>query len=182
MTVNIIFQEDIESVPLLDTKLFSAEALRSIQSYCKKCLKYACNRNKSKECGILIDSLNYKRYDKFKGQEGNVCITDSRMILQDEQNNKFYNKNRYIFIHNHPNNRGFSEVDIESFLDNEFIGCLIVVCNNGGVYLLRKLIGFSDTGIDSVWYLESGLTPMEFCKICSKYNIKFIHRRRVQDV
>lgn len=50
--------------------------------------------------------------------------------------------NSLIFIHNHPKNSTFSEVDLKSFLVADSLLMITVVCNSGRVYSLTKGHGF----------------------------------------
>ena len=96
-----------------------------------------------------------------------------------EARDMFYTspKNSLIFIHNHPKNSTFSEVDLKSFLAADSLLMMTVVCNNGRIYSLTKEEGFDDfeaisyynSIFDSVNYEDSAVA--EFLRTCSKVKL-----------
>lgn len=170
-----ITQEDIDSVPIIESPYLKKSHSEDLQKFCQYCLYLSASQNNSKECAILIDSFNKERYELFKGDTDFVSISKTLMLRQDE-----YFGNRYIVIHNHPSNSGFSVLDICSFISSKKIGCLIAVGNNGSVYFLLKTT--EHLGITSECFRNSNITPYEFCKNCIQYNIIFVRKRRKSNV
>lgn len=171
MAINIIFQEDIESVPILNVSYFNKKLRSRLHYFCKYCLFYSMLHNNSKECAILLNSADLSKYEEFIGSEKNVCIKSNKMMTED--NGDDY---RFILIHNHPSNSGFSDKDIRTFLKSYRIGCAIAVQNNGTLHMLLKTS--TPLGITSKEFNESQMSAKEFCSRCKTYGVYYVYKRR----
>lgn len=101
------------------------------------------------EVGILVDIPNISNISI--GQEGSdywlikgklprrVRMQDNPKALQTMET---YERNRLLFMHNHPSGATFSGEDLRMFWTNDSIHTLTAVGNNGCIYLLQKGINF----------------------------------------
>lgn len=131
-----ITDEDINRVSIKNLPYHDDNTCEGIEAYCKYLLSASKEYNNSNECGLVLDSFDFTKFNIFKGTDTNVKLTiDFNQYLQrypDEH------ANRYIFIHNHPNCRGFSIRDFKSFINNDALYLLIALQNDGLAHILIK--------------------------------------------
>lgn len=145
----IIKPSDIENINLGKIPNHSKELCQVLNEYTKYLLDVAMNYNESNECGLLLDIANIEQYRLFKGTETKVTLNFDFKILFNYESLESLS-NRFVFIHNHPNNTSFSYQDIKSFIYNDFIYLAIVVQNNGVANVLMKLSNIFDDTKDFV--------------------------------
>lgn len=164
----------IQSISRIKIPTFDAEENRKIQEVHKEVLRVAQRKNKSGEVGCLI-SMETWICRFIIGTENMVSIT------QDENSYhmvKGLPRNSLIFIHNHPRNTLFSEMDIRSFLKADNIWLMTVVCNNGRIHLLMKHPDFNsfsaEIGYNELLEHMSVVSAVKrFLRICSKYGLYY---------
>jgi hypothetical protein len=170
---HIITEDDILAVPEFKLPIFRGNQCEALRMYMRKLLIFAHTENNDNECGFLIDSFNFNLCKTFKGTETDVRMGDTLLYV----NNMPEYDNRYIFIHNHPNNSGFSFTDIKTFMLNNSIFMAIAVQNNGSFYLLYKTQTVYKSFYD--WVENNFSSPAEFCKACPLDFIHFYRKRRI---
>lgn len=88
-------------------------------------------------------------------------------------------KNSLLFLHNHPRNTCFSEIDLSSFMTADPIYMISVIGNNGRQYYLIKNEEF-DKGKALQYYDElfenfEGSSVKEFLRTCRKVGLNFVY-------
>lgn len=163
----LITETNIHSIPEFKLDLFTHEDCSYIKYFCKHVLYTSRNENNSNEVGLLLDSFNFNNIKWFKGSKFRVSLKIDWTNIIDRTDYT----NRYIFIHNHPNCRGFSLQDISSFLANRYLFCIIVVQNNGSLHTLHKECeaDFST----SKWFKDNFSYVTEFYKVCEALKIYY---------
>lgn len=113
-----------------------------LQEHHKDLLRYAKNKNNSKEIGLFWDLNNVDKEPlKIKGQINGFSINDNpevSSLVKDPRNIL-----TVVMMHNHPRNGLFSGADIRSFIDFNSIYLMTAVCNDGTIYMIRKEISFN---------------------------------------
>lgn len=113
-----------------------------LQKHHKDLLRYAKNKNNSKEIGLFWDLNNVDKEPlKIKGQINGFSINDKPEVSSLVKNT--HNILTVVMMHNHPRNGLFSGADIRSFIDFNSIYLMTAVCNDGTIYMLRKEINFN---------------------------------------
>ncbi|MDC7278655.1 hypothetical protein NXH64_03970 [Butyrivibrio fibrisolvens] len=92
---------------------------------------------------------------------------------------KYSPKNSLIFLHNHPQNTCFSEVDLRSFMTADAIYMMSVIGNNGRIFFLIKTDDY-DKAASLVFYEKlfenfEGSSVKEFLRTCRKVGLKFVY-------
>lgn len=130
-----ITDEDIDRVSIKNLPYHDKNTCKGIEAYCKYLLDCSKTYNNSNECGILLDVQDLSKYSIYKGDEHNITakINWASLRLRYEEF-----ENRFIFIHNHPSNSWFSELDIKTFLANPYLYLAVVIQNNGICHILMK--------------------------------------------
>lgn len=170
-----ITNDDINHVPYFTIPNINPKDKDSVRYICQKVLYEAMINNESKEVALVLDSFDLSRYQWFRGAETSVKITIDWNKIVDM--NEY--SNRYIVIHNHPGNRGFSMRDIKSFIGNTFYYCMIVIQVNGSIHMLYKERMTSYT--DAIWFENNFKYASEFCKECNRCKMVYKYFRRLQD-
>lgn len=113
-----------------------------VYMYCKHLLKFSMDRHESKEIAYAI---NLNTLD-FVG----VAFGNSRSVDVEELISKM-GDGEYVFIilHNHPSNSTFSPKDLNTFFEAVNVSVLVVIGNNGRIYVVEKTKAISETA-----YLE----------------------------
>jgi hypothetical protein len=170
---HIITDNDIRAVPNLGLKFLSADENEIITKYIKLVLSRAGLENNSNEVGLLIDSFDYSNLVWYRGTETGIRTGQWLRNFNGDQEHM----GRYIFIHNHPNNSGFSFRDIRSLLITDAIFLVIAVQNNGSLHVLCKT---RPSNLEMVaWIRQHFSTPSEFCRSnCIEY-VHYVYRRRL---
>lgn len=177
MIVNLkhqITEEDILSVPDFRLEIFTKQEAEYIKKVCMNLLNIAKEQNSSNEVGVLVDSHLYHIVKWLKGTEKKVRLQMDWLEITSDI--AYSSSNRFIFIHNHPSTAGISLQDITSFLENEYICCIIVVRNNGGLDFLYKTTVIKQEIID--WFMTRIKTKQDFFELCEINNMHHIIKRR----
>lgn len=99
-------------------------------------LRLSKKRNNSDEVGIILfHSEDEVIYHIMYGSENNLSFInypDVKSLVDNTEESVF------IFMHNHPKNSSFSEIDLKSFLYTPSIYLMTAVGNDGRVYSLQK--------------------------------------------
>ncbi|MBQ9928088.1 MAG: hypothetical protein IJO65_08915 [Lachnospiraceae bacterium] len=132
-----IRQEVIDGLPRIYLKSFSHDENDYLNEWMAYALRYAKENNDSGEIGILLDVQEWSNYDIVIGTRNKVSFNTQKMKMCLKTQ-----KNRYILIHNHPNNKIFSDRDIFNFCKMEAVMGMIVVGNQGSIYAIIKKDNF----------------------------------------
>jgi len=170
-----ISDETIDKVRCVSIDEFDDEELLLIQQLHKRLLKHSKEKNDSNEVGILVDLIDWSDI-LIEGDENSISLKsspDAKMKMETAP------KNSLLFLHNHPRNTCFSEIDLSSFLTADPIYLMAVVGNNGRQYFLIKLGDF-DKGRALEYYDElfenaEGSSVKEFLRTCRKVGLRFIY-------
>ena len=114
------------------------EETKYIQQCHKKLLTVAMRKNKSNEVGMLIDTLTW-RYWLVLGTENSINLS---MYPEIERMLKSAPTKSLIFLHNHPCNKNFSGVDLQSFCKHDSLLMMSAIQNDGNVNILIKQDSF----------------------------------------
>lgn len=171
--VHKIEERDIDRVPCTHILDNGGVLDKRLQSFHKRLLKIAKEKNNSNEVGILIDIKDWS-YLVIKGDKGSIKM---------DSNPEFYSflaKAQWrslIFLHNHPNNTCFSEQDIETFLDDERFYLVTAITNSGNIHIMMK-DGFCNVAkikeIYNTHYMKNGNKKSSVLYIlqrCGKYGL-----------
>ena len=87
----------------------------------------------------------------------------------------------YISIHNHPSGETFSVRDLEILHSDSNCNALLVVGNNGKIYIMQKQDTFDSTGFfEYIMKKKYGFskyhTEYDFMKGAEKYGVKYYER------
>jgi hypothetical protein len=165
-----ITNKDIDAVPKFKILLLSKREESYVRLMCQYVLYLAMYSNKSNEVGLLLDSVDYSRYKWFFGSNKRVTVNNIYL----HNTNPDYS-NRFIFIHNHPNNTSFSLTDLRTFLSSYTIFLAIAIQNNGTVHILCKK---TETNIDDYnWFVDNYKTRSNILKNINTATNKFIYKR-----
>ena len=102
-----------------------------IHWHCQKVLQIAKEKNNSKEVARAINLNTYEVLGTVMGDQRRVDID---VLVRQMKNTGHI----FIVIHNHPSDMHFSMVDIKTFINADNMTILIVLGNNGSVYILEK--------------------------------------------
>ncbi len=174
-TKQIISDEIIDKVRFVSIDEFDEEELLLIQQLHKKLLKHSKEKNDNNEVGILVDLSDWSDI-LIEGDENSISMRrnpDAKMKME------YAPKNSLLFLHNHPRNTCFSEIDLSSFLTADPIYMMSVIGNNGRQYFLIKTETF-DKGYALEYYDElfenaEGSSVKEFLRTCRKVGLRFIY-------
>ncbi len=171
----IIVDETIEKVRQVTLDVFDKDEQLLIQDFQKRLLKYAKEKNESNEVGILVNLKDWSTII-IKGGENNISMknsSDAKLKME------YAPKNSLLFLHNHPRNTCFSEIDLSSFMTADPIYMISVIGNNGRQYYLIKNEEF-DKGKALQYYDElfenfEGSSVKEFLRTCRKVGLNFVY-------
>ena len=108
-----------------------SEIIHFIYLHCRKVLEIAKDKNASKEVARIINLENFE----IPGTTmGNAHSVDIECLISPYKNSE----DAFLVIHNHPSNNHFSRRDIKVFTDVINLTILIVVGNQGSIYILEK--------------------------------------------
>ena len=172
-----ITNHDIKNIPKIKSKYITDYEAQSIRLFSSILLSVSMFSNNSDEIGLLYDVTNYENYKWFYGVTNHISLTqyDRKILFRSIDKNLW---NRYIFIHNHPNNTKFSYNDIKTFLYSSTVYICIVVQNNGILHILRK--NKNTTDYDVKFFENNFTSVIEYLKYINKdstVGIKYIVRR-----
>lgn len=120
----------IDRVPKVEISRYSDEQNNYIQHQHKELLKFARDKNDSKEVAFVFDS-NLGNRREYIG-------TDDRLDF----GGALYGKDLFV-MHNHPRNSSYSMSDIVEFIRNDSIKTITIVKNSGNLEMLTKIGEFS---------------------------------------
>ncbi len=117
--------------PLSFKTISEADITEYIHFHCQKLLKLAKEKNESKEIARAVNLCTFQVLDPVFGDENSVDI-DS--LVAKMKGTEF----AFLVMHNHPSGLYFSRRDIKTLVDAENMTILIVLGNDGSVYILEK--------------------------------------------
>lgn len=118
-----IAPETIENLPYVEIPGIGAEASRKIHEECKDLLREAAKYPVGTEAGAICDLQGNRKWQGV-GVSEEVRIPNVTYL--------------HISIHNHPSGLIFSGADIGNFISDGAMQSMIVVGNNGNVYVAIK--------------------------------------------
>ncbi len=116
----------------------SQEILNSVSSLCKEVIRLGAEDGK--EHGFTLDLITGETKYYTNNAEGEVFGSDFFDYLKHRPDRSV------ISIHNHADNRGFSYVDINTFVTEKALYANIAACHNGKAYCLEECIKGFETG------------------------------------
>lgn len=125
--ITVITDKAIESVPKIEISGYTEQQHTFIQQQHKELLKYARDKNDSKEVAFVFRKGLTGRTE-YVGTDDSL---DFGVALLGKGDNLFV-------MHNHPRNSGFSTTDIEFFKECNELKTITVVKNNGDVEQITK--------------------------------------------
>ncbi len=171
----IISDEVINRVRCASIYEFDEEELLYIQQLHKKLLKHSKEKNNNNEVGILVDISDWSDI-LIKGNENSISMRhnpDAKLKME------YAPKNSLLFLHNHPRNTCFSEIDLSSFLTADPIYMMSVIGNNGRQFFLIKMEYFDKVCAleyyDELFEKSEGSSVKEFLRTCRKVGLRFIY-------
>ena len=140
----IISDETITNLkPLSFQTIADNETIEFIHWHCQKILELSKEKNSSKEVARAINLHTYEVLGTIMGDAHSVDID----VLVHKMEKTEY---AFLVMHNHPSNEHFSYRDLKTFIDSINITILIVIGNQGAVYIIEKTKQLSLTEILSV--------------------------------
>ncbi|WP_027208155.1 hypothetical protein [Butyrivibrio hungatei] len=121
----------LELKPLAFYTISNIDIIDFIHSQCQKVLEIAQQKNDSKEVARAVNLDTFEVLLPVFGEAHRVDID----YLVDQMKGTDY---AFLVMHNHPSNSHFSEKDIKTFVDAVNMSILIVLGNNGAIYILEK--------------------------------------------
>ena len=142
MSEDIFYQADDEKCQITDDVVQNLKPLcfRTIKEddisdfihlQCKKVLKLAKDKNDSKE---VASAINLDTFDVLLPVFGDERSVDIDFLVSQMKGTVY----AFLVMHNHPNGLHFSRRDIKTFIDVENITILIVLGNEGSIYIVEK--------------------------------------------
>ncbi len=174
-TKQIITNDVIENVRCVLLEEFDEDEVKLIQSLHKRLLHYSKEKNDSNEVGLLVDLSDWSDI-LIEGTEEKISMRNEPNAMKKME---CAPKNSLLFLHNHPKNSCFSEVDLQSFMTADAIYMMSVIGNNGRIFFLIKTDDYDKT--NSLIYYEDlfehfeGSSVKEFLRTCGKVGLKFVY-------
>lgn len=129
---NLISDTIIDNlIPLSFETIDDEEIIKYIYEHCKKLLRFAKDKNSSKEVAKAIDLSNF---DVLGEAIGSVRTVDIRKMME----MIYKTSNPFIIIHNHPTNNSFSYRDLSTFFSSNQLRIMVVIGNLGAIYTIEK--------------------------------------------
>ena len=125
----------IDRVPKVEISGYSDEQNDYIQHQHKELLKFARDKNDSKEVAFVFDR-DFITKAVEKGTSDYLEF-DSKETLS-----MLSNHSDLFVMHNHPSNSSFSDRDIRFFLENHNVSRLSIVKNNGNIEVVTKTMNY----------------------------------------
>ena len=110
---------------------------------CQKVLQFAKDKNSSKEVARAINLNTFEVLGTVMGDKRRVNID---YLVQQMEDTEYL----FLVIHNHPSDMPFSLLDIKTFINSDNMTILVVLGNNGSIYILEKTKQLSLSGVLSV--------------------------------
>ena len=142
MSEEIYDQMNNESSDITDDVIINLKALRFhtiteddiaefIHYQCQKILALAKEKNASRE---VARAINLNTFDVLSPVFGDERSVDIDSLVRQMKGTEY----AFLVMHNHPSGLHFSRRDIKTFVDAENITVLIVLGNDGSVYIAEK--------------------------------------------
>jgi hypothetical protein len=129
---NRITDETIENLKELRFQTIDdGELIAYLHFQCQKLLEFAKEKNESKEIARAINLSTLETIGTAIGDSRSVNIDQ---LIQQMKSTDY----AFLVIHNHPSNMYFSRRDVRTFIDSDNIAILIVIGNNGAIYIIEK--------------------------------------------
>ena len=125
----------IDKVPKVAFKGMSDEIASRVQQAHKDLLRFAKEQNDSNEVACLLDITNGNRTEFIKGDQTSVDILSSAECYHWL---RVMPERTVMLLHNHPGQSYFSDRDIIVSLENESIGIMSIVTNQGKIWTIQK--------------------------------------------
>lgn len=174
-TKMIIIPETIHHVRKISLAEFDEEETEKIQALHKELLGISMKKNDSNEVGLLVNLVNWE-YLTVYGTENGISlsgVSDAKELLCTAP------KSSLIFLHNHPKNSTFSEIDLESFLTADSLLMVTVIGNNGRQHFLIKTLLFDKYNAllhyNEVYESTGNGSIKEFLRTCKKVGLAYYY-------
>lgn len=160
-----VTNEAISSVPKI-TEFDDEEMNKTVNNACKDVLKAIKNDPPGTEATISISLDLTQKSAVQKGEPGAGTVKPVKMDIS------------YVSIHNHPSGETFSLKDVDQFASDYNNKSIVVVGNNGKVFVLSKTNNYNAEGF-SAYYLSrlygivTGESKEQFLKGGTKYGTKY---------
>lgn len=129
---NLITDETILNLkPLTFVTITGNDIVEFIHLQCQKVLSLAKEKNESREIAQAVNLDTFEVLSPVFGDSKSVNIDH----LVSQMRGTEY---AFVVMHNHPSGSHFSRKDIKTFVDAENMTILIVIGNNGDIYILEK--------------------------------------------
>ncbi len=136
---NRITQEVIDNLVRPVFVSITDEAITEyVYMYCKHLLKYSMERHESKEIAYAI---NLNTLDFVGAAFGNSRSVDVEELIAKMDDSEYV----FIILHNHPSNSTFSPKDLSTFFEAVNVSILVVIGNDGGIYVIEKTKAISES-------------------------------------
>ncbi len=109
-----------------------------VYMYCKHLLKFSMERHESKEIAYAI---NLNTLDFIGAAFGNSRSVDVEELITKMDDSEYV----FIILHNHPSNSSFSPKDLNTFFEAVNVSVLVVIGNNGRIYVIEKTKAISES-------------------------------------
>lgn len=174
-TKMVITPETIYHVRKVFLNEFDEEETEKIQALHKELLSISMKKNDSNEVGLLVNLVNWE-YLTVYGTENGISLSgvpDAKELLCTAP------KSSLIFLHNHPRNSTFSEIDLESFLTADSLLMVTVIGNNGRQHFLVKTLQFDKYNAlhhyNKVYESTGNGSMKEFLRTCKKVGLAYYY-------
>lgn len=117
--------------PLAFYTISNSDIIEFIHAQCQKILEISQQKNDSKEVARAINLDTFEILLPVFGEAHKVGID----FLVNQMRGTDYT---FLVMHNHPSSSPFSGTDIKAFVDAVYMSILIVLGNNGSIYILEK--------------------------------------------
>lgn len=117
--------------PLCFQTIQDADIAEFMHYQCQKVLLLAKKKNASREVALAVNLNTFEVLSPVFGDAGSVNID----FLVSQMKGTDY---AFLVMHNHPSGSHFSRRDLKTFVDAENITVLIVLGNDGSIYIVEK--------------------------------------------
>ena len=125
----------IDKVPKVTFNGMNQEIADRVQEAHKELLRFAKEQNDSNEVACLLNLTNGDRSEFIKGEQTSIDIQSSAECYHWLRSMP---EKAVMLLHNHPGQSYFSDRDIIVFLENESIGTMSIVTNQGKIWTIQK--------------------------------------------
>ena len=129
---NLITDDVILNLKKLSFKTIKeSDIIDYIYLQCQKVLLLAKDKNDSKE---VARAINLNTFEILGTVMGNARSVDIDFLVQQMQDTGY----AFLVMHNHPSDMHFSLLDIKTFVNSDNMTIIVVLGNNGSIYILEK--------------------------------------------